>query len=816
LLLVDFLLQLQASGCTEINAHWTVSPSCIHIPLILELRVRCGSDIPTCKDVFSVAKTAYLAHDPVPDAESEFDNEAASRPKAAGVSAIVPDAIVVPDAIDERKAEADGRAEFVRRLHHRGAFEWPGPRRKTLAITVLDVTSIRVDNVDAVIFMHSGNAVCLSNLNASSGTALSIARDLTKLRKGAKDQLQTEETQSEDDSVYAEPPPQSYMNRQNFFSAFAGSNAPPSAVATLVVPTGPCDSPEAATAYAPPSLPRPAAASVGSTIAAAVSSAGIGLSTVLASSRAAVGRAFQWLWSPAPISTECIRESSACETCAAATVDTGVAASEQTSSPAMSSGIQSNCTACDSQVFAPSIAPQPPPLLRKRPRDAEASRASACCEKHECLDCIHTSSPAIGLPGVPRAGVCSVVLEGQQQGDETTRIRGLVHPADMLVPDLPPCKCENGHHKPTFIERRSDDECYHTCGCGASWNRTPVPLSHKTTLFTEGEPHVLQMYVLRCSRSAAGCPGVLPYDGLGQGIFVHSARICIHESMLIGAMIQLYQGSTFDAIVTQWQAKYRYHNTKVRYELLPQRWLLRLLLRGYLQLIPNADVVCPCCGLHPDTLIADGTSLGCKMHLARKHLRCDHREKVASVRVCGAPSSSFIFMTDATGVKSMRLLLLRFISPPPLRDGRPSPGGSVPTAASGGITLTELGLLIDWCRNSKGKSPVVKKRLSVLGGVLQSLKDSNVTVSVEGGKVACPMPLSYILYPLIVQSPCWVCYEPAEQCAVLELLKIPGAVGCSATADQLRERVVLCAPFILDMLDTAGLDSLPEVRAAVQ
>ena len=453
------------------------------------------------------------------------------------------------------------------------------------------------------------------------------------------------------------------------------------------------------------------------------------------------------------------------------------------------------CAACAS---IPPLPSEPPPI---------SGRHSRAEPLHSCAGCVHTSISGPETYGTSRQGFVSFTLPTSAHPAKS--LRGVVSP-DALVAVIPPCRCEGGHHSPASVSaRKSPSDCFHTCLCGASWNVNDlVPNAKDTVLFTDNEPLLVRMHSIRCSRT--GCGSLLPYDGAGQGIFAFSARVAIRESMLISAMVQLSQGSTFDAIATQWQTAYKFCNPRVAYEHLPQRWLLRLLIRSYLQLLPDIDVVCPCCGHHPLTLIADGTSLGCKMSLGKAHLQPDGRDTlpVNVAESFGAPSETFHFINEVSGARKHREVLYRFVLPPSLVDGRPAPGGCSTTPMRSGVTSTEFSDLLSWCRARGGRSEVMARRLTSLAVVLEhvaKLPESRLPDS----RLRCPESWAHLLQPLVVPSASWLSFEPAEQCAVLKALKIPNALGLSRSAADLRARATLVCPFIVDFLDAMNATHFP-------
>lgn len=470
----------------------------------------------------------------------------------------------------------------------------------------------------------------------------------------------------------------------------------------------------------------------------------------------------------------------ACETCGAS----------DTPSPSMRS---SACAAClASFPFLQAL----PPGLGKHPRSEPL---------HNCASCVHTSIPSPDTPGTFPGGIATFSLP--TEAHPATPLRGVVAP-DALVAVVPPCLCSEGRHVPANVSaRQSLHDCFHTCHCGAPWSTdNPVANARESVLFTETEPQTVKMYSLRCSRK--GCDCLLPYDGSGQGIFVYSARVAIRESMLVNAMVQLSQGSTFDAIATQWQTIYKFCNKDVAYALLPQRWLLRLLIRSYLQLLPDTDTVCPCCGFHPLTLIADGTALGCKLALGKKHLHADGRTPLPSgdAEIYGAPSETYHFIHEAAGSRKHRELLYRCILPPRLVDGRPAPGAAEKLLP--GVTQSEFKDLLTWCESRTGKSRVVFQRLSSLAAVLRHVSTLPGALDSDS-RFLCPESWAHFLQPLIVPSATWLCFEPTEQLFVLRALLEPNALSGSSASAPLRARAILACPFLVDFFDATGFTSFP-------
>jgi len=317
------------------------------------------------------------------------------------------------------------------------------------------------------------------------------------------------------------------------------------------------------------------------------------------------------------------------------------------------------------------------------------------------------------------------------------------------------------------------------------------------------------MYSRMCSRR--GCSCLLPYDGFGQGIFAFSSRVAIQESMLIEAMVQLSQGSTFDSVATLWQSKHHFHKRDIASELLPQRWLVRVLVRAYLKIIPDVDVICPCCGLSPYTLIADGTALGCLLMLGKKHLQDDMRvsAKDSLATMCGAPPASFHFICDSTGGRTFRALLNRFVLPPGLADGRGPPGGLPVDPQKRGVTRSELQSLIAWLKAPAGKPREVAARLKCLGDVIEYV--GNLAPTLSGGLVECPQAWAHLLQPLVVPSTSWMCFAPTEQCEILRELKDANAIaiGIKTSAAELRNRASMFCPFVVDFLDANSLTGFP-------
>lgn len=462
------------------------------------------------------------------------------------------------------------------------------------------------------------------------------------------------------------------------------------------------------------------------------------------------------------------------------------------------------CAAC---AATPEL-PHEPPVRTGKHRREEPLHFKLCS------GCAHTSTSGSETPHISRQGAAKFSLPSH--ASPATIVQGVVS-LDALISVIPPCHCVGGHHTTANIQDRSSpSDCFHTCHCGAPWSTTdPVSNSRETILFTETQPFCVRMYSLCCSRS--GCTSLLPYDGLGQGIFAFSPRVAIRESMLISAMVQLSHGTTFDAIATQWQTTYKFTCPAVAYEDLPQRWLLRLLIRSYLPLLPDVDIVCPDpnCGLHPHVLIADGTSLGCKVLLG-KHLQPDRREKLPSktVEMYGAESELFHFIHEASGTKKFRDILYRFILPPRLADGRPAPGGGCSTTKEPrGVAASEFGELVTWCENGRGKSVVVAARLKALAGVLKHIRSlPDVVCSRDASLLQCPESWAHLLQPLAVPSPIWLCHSTAEQSSVLTALKTLNALGgANESAAQLRCRAVLACPFVVDFLDATGLTAFPPV-----
>lgn len=318
-------------------------------------------------------------------------------------------------------------------------------------------------------------------------------------------------------------------------------------------------------------------------------------------------------------------------------------------------------------------------------------------------------------------------------------------------------------------------------------------------LTTQPPPHLNSLRT--CSNTA--CARVLKYDGRDDSLLVLNGDYAVSQVLLDSFEIALYvNGATFTSFASTQQFAYENLYTPEHFLEHPRfnftRARLGLFIVQYRRLIDWAAVdpnmICPCCGAHPKTLVFDGTAEGFPSRLLHK-MNNDPRPIVQGVEVEGCARNELMFLPTSALNTSNYKLLVRFVRAPPASScafGSAKPTNSVDEPA---LSKAECETLL-----SAFAAADAHPRARALLPVLQYAVDNNNTGLLGDGNFACDPALAHFLYPLLTNSTAFAAYRPAEHAALArDLLASTSLLVDKGLLARVRELTPWIANFFRDM-----------------